>query len=188
VSQPDSRPLLIRIAKLVDRLKERSASTSRFAFFNDPSKVIFVAAFIISIVTTVYSWRKDNLETQLANRRQLDATMQQLVDVGIKNYEFTTKNKSDPNIGAMAGSFTARTGFMANKAAQVLRDLRNGTAIDYIMVGNALSSAGEYSKASLTFRQAIQAARLRNAENTSALRVVTEKIRTNPIWIGFSRF
>jgi hypothetical protein len=54
------------------------------------------------------------INTQLANRRQLDATIEKLIDMGLKNYEFAARNHNDPNLGAMTSWFTAQTGLMAN--------------------------------------------------------------------------
>src|SRR6202171_3402877 len=107
----DPRPLQIRIARLEDKLN-KDDSRKRPGLFGDPSKVISIAAFIISIVTTVYSWRKDHLETQLANRKQLNETIQQQIDTGLKAYEFSTKNKSDPTVAALSGWFNAQADLM----------------------------------------------------------------------------
>lgn len=173
----DSRPLLIRIAKLEDKLN-KDGSTKRPGFFGDPSKLISIAAFIISIVTTAYSWRKDHLEAQLANRKQLNDTIQQLIDTGIKNYEFSKNNKSDPNVGTLSGWFNAQTSLMAGKAAEGLAELKNGRPIDYLMVGNALLTAGNTSKATVLFKQAIDVAQQRREENSTWVHLVAEKVKT----------
>lgn len=173
----DLRPLQIRIARLEDKLNKDDLR-KRSRLFGDPSKVIAIAAFIISIVTTAYSWRKDHLETQLANRKQLNETIQQLIDTGIKTYEFSTKNKSDPTVANLSGWFNAQTSLMANRAGEGLAELKNGKPIDYIMVGNALLSAGNTSKATLLFKQAIQVVEQRRAQNTSWVHLVTDKVKT----------
>lgn len=142
--------------------KERSAP-----FIKDPSKVISIAAFIISISTTVFAWRKENIEAHIAQRRQLDATIQQLVDVGFKNFEFLAKNRYDPNIGAMTGWFYSQTGMLAQKAAQELTLSKKGSLIDYLVVGNALLEAGQPTKAMDLFQRAVQIGQAKQAEDDS---------------------
>jgi hypothetical protein len=132
----DPRPVLLRITKLEERLKEKPKR--KFGFFSDSSKVISITAFAVSMITTVYSWRKDDLQAHDVTRRQFDSTMEKLVDVGFKNYEFTTKNKDQPNFGVMAGWFNAQSGLMANKAIQQLAAIEDASIFDYLMVGNAL--------------------------------------------------
>lgn len=154
--QNESKPVLIRIARLEDQFRKQSKQTSGSKYFADPSKVISIAAFIISIVTTIYSFRKDALENQLASRKELDASIQQMIDVGIKTYELNSKNKADPNYGALSGWFTAQSGLLANKAAASLDELKNASTIDFILVGNALVGIGNYRKASQIFSKAIK--------------------------------
>src|SRR5260221_3811679 len=137
----DPRPVLVRIAKLEERLKEKRKP--RFGFLSDSSKAISISAFIISIVTTGYSWRKDDLQAHEAARRQFVSTMEQLVDIGFKNYEFTAKNKNEPNFGITAGWINAQSGLIVNKAIQDLAAINDASIFDYIMVGNTLVSVGQ---------------------------------------------
>jgi hypothetical protein len=85
------KPLVVRIAKVEERLKEEPKSW--FGFLKDSLKMISISAFIVSIVTSIYSWRRDNQQAQEAARRQFDSTIQSYVDMGIKNFEFSTKYK-----------------------------------------------------------------------------------------------
>src|SRR4051794_6315153 len=150
----DSSPTLLRLMRLEEKVKASSKERSA-GFFKDPSKIVSIAAFIISITTTVYAWRKENIEAQIAQRRQLDTTIQQLIDAGFKNFEFLAKNKNDPNIGSMTGWFYSQTGMLAQKAAQELALSKNGSLIDYLVVGNALLEAGQSSKGTDLFQRAV---------------------------------
>jgi tetratricopeptide (TPR) repeat protein len=176
--QIESKPALIRIAKLEDQLRQQDKQKSGSKFFADPSKVISIAAFIISIVTTVYSFRKDALETQVANRRQLDASIQQMIDVGIKTYELNSKNRNDPNYGGLSGWFNAQSGFLANKAAVSLDELKNASTIDFLLVGNALAGIGNYSKASQNFSRAIKINEQNRVDDESFVRRALRPIKS----------
>jgi hypothetical protein len=121
-------------------------------------------------MTTVYAWRKENIEAQIAQRRQLDTTIQQLIDAGFKNFEFLAKNRNDPNIGSMTGWFYSQTGMLAQKAAQELTLSKNGSLIDYLVVGNALLEAGQSSKATDLFQRAVQIGQAKQAEENTYLR------------------
>jgi len=133
----DPRPVFVRIAKLEERLKEKPKA--RFAFFKDSSRVLSVCAFVVSIVTTTYSWRKDDLQTHEAARREFDSTMQQAVDIGLKTYEFQVKNKDQPNLGAMMGWFNMQTGLLMNKSIQELAAMDDPSMFDYTVVGNIVA-------------------------------------------------
>lgn len=71
----DSSPILLRLMRLEEKVKASNKERPA-GFFKDPSKIISIAAFIISIATTVFAWRKENIEAQIAQRRQLDTTIQ----------------------------------------------------------------------------------------------------------------
>lgn len=167
VIKKDVTPLLIRIAKLEGRLREIQKPPSRLQLLADPSKIISIAAFIISIATTVYAWRKESFDAQIASRRQLDSTLQQMVDIGLKNFELYSKNKSDPTFGNVIGWFTSQNLFMANKAAASLSELKNTTTVDHLMVGNALTVAGDYSRASKVYAAAVKLNEQTQIENQS---------------------
>jgi tetratricopeptide (TPR) repeat protein len=170
----DPRPVLLRIAKLEERLKERPKP--RFGFLSDYSKAISISAFLISIVTTIYSWRKDDLQAHEAARRQFDATMEQLVDIGFKNFEFTAKNRNEPNFGAMAGWFNAQSGLMGNKAIQELAAIDDATIFDYIMVGNTLVSVGQPARASTLFRKAIEIGQQKKRDSDQIASRIIKKV------------
>jgi len=149
----DQRPVLIRIARLEERLKEKPKL--RFAFFKDSSRLISISAFIISIVTTIYSWRKDDIQGHEAARREFDSTMQQVIDIAVKNFEFQVKNKDEKNLGAMNGWFNTQTGLLQNKAIQDLAGLHDASMFDYIVVGNLLA-VGQPARATKLIDKAIE--------------------------------
>ena len=173
----DSTSALIRIARLEEQLRQQNKQRSGSKFYSDPSKVISIAAFVISIVTTVYSFRKDALETQVANRKQLDASIQQMIDVGIKTFELNAKNKADPNYGALSGWFNAQSGFLANKASASLDEMKSASTIDLLLVGNALAGIGNYSKASQNFSKAIKIHQQNQADEESFIRRTLRPIK-----------
>src|SRR5262249_41699557 len=100
----------------------------------------------------------------ITQRRQLDLTIQQLVDVGFKNFEFLEKNRNSPNIGSMSGWFSSQAGMLAQKAAQELALSKKGSLIDYLVVGNALLEANQATKAMDLFQRAAQIGEAKQAE------------------------
>ena len=161
----ETAPVLIRLAKLESQLRDdKSKRKNQLSFLSDPSRLISIAAFLISVVTTGYSFRKDAMDAQAAHRKELDSTIQQMIDVGIKTYELNAKNKNDPSFGTLAGWFNAESGFLAERAAASLADVHGATTIDYLLVGNALTTVGNYSKASEIYSTAIKL----NAQNVAS--------------------
>jgi hypothetical protein len=171
----DPRPVFVRIAKLEERLKEKPKA--RFAFFKDSSRVLSVCAFVVSIVTTTYSWRKDDLQTHEAARREFDSTMQQAVDIGLKTYEFQVKNKDQPNLGAMMGWFNMQTGLLMNKSIQELAAIDDPSMFDYTVVGNIVAP-GQPSRATTLLKKAIEIGVQKRKEHNQFLYQVMEKIQS----------
>ncbi|MCK1518069.1 hypothetical protein IVB22_37430 [Bradyrhizobium sp. 190] len=176
MSNRDSAPVLLRLKKLEEKVEASSKKRSS-SFFTDPSKLISISAFIISIATTFYSWRKENVESQIAQRRQLDATIQQMIDGGIKNFEFSVRNANHPNVGALSGWFNAQIALSAKKAALELALSGTGTITDYIMVGNALLDANDYSRAGVAFQRAVQIGQEKQAAEDSSLYRLAKSFR-----------
>jgi tetratricopeptide (TPR) repeat protein len=169
----DPIPVLVRIAKLEERLKGKPKT--RFAFFKDSSKIIAVSAFIVSIVTTIYSWRKDDIQSREAARRQFDTTIQQAIDNAVKLYEFQVKNKDQPNLGAMNGWFNTQSGLLQNKAVQDLAALNDVSMFDYINAGNIVS-IGQPARATELFQKAIDIGLQKKKERDQFLYKVIQKI------------
>jgi tetratricopeptide (TPR) repeat protein len=176
MSNRDSAPVLLRLKRLEQKVEASSKKRSP-SFFTDPSKLISISAFIISIATTFYSWRKENVESQIAQRRQLDSTIQQMIDGGIKNFEFGVRNENRPNVGAMSGWFNAQIALSAQKAAQELALSGTGTITDYIMVGNALLDANEFSRAGAAFQRAVQIGQEKQAAEKGSLYHLVKSFR-----------
>jgi hypothetical protein len=154
MTSDDPRSIQLRIAKLQERLSEKPKR--RFDFLKDSSKAISISAFVISVVTTVYSWRKEDMQAHEAARRQFDTTMQQLVDRGLTEFEFTAKNRNQPNFGVIAGWFNAQSGLMANRVVQDLAAIDSASMFDYIMVGSTLLKTAQFSRAETLFDRAIK--------------------------------
>ena len=161
--------------KLEEKVKA-SNKEQPAGFFKDPSKVISIAAFIISIATTVFAWRKENIDAQIAQRRQLDSTIQQLIDVGFKNFEFLAKNRNDPNMAGMTGWFATQTGMLAQKAAQELALSKKGGLVDYMVVGNALLEANQPKRAMELFQRAVQIGQANQVAENTLLRRLTKQV------------
>jgi tetratricopeptide (TPR) repeat protein len=172
----DPRSVDLRIAKLRERLREKPKT--RFEFLKDSSKIISISAFIISVVTTVYSWRKDDLRAHEVARRQFDSTMQQMVDTAFKNFEFTEKHKTEPSFGQLAGWFNAQQGLMGNKVVQDLASVHDASMLDYIMVGYNLVSLGQNSRAATLFERAIEIGHQRKKEHDQIVFKVIRTIET----------
>jgi tetratricopeptide (TPR) repeat protein len=171
----DPTPVLLRIAKLEERLKEKPKT--RFAFFKDSSKVLSICAFIVSILTTVYSWRKDNVQAHEAARREFYNTMQQTIDIGLKNYDFQIRNKDQPNIGAMSGWFNTQTGLLQNKAVQQLAVIDDASMFDYIVVGYVVSAL-QPARATTLFKKAIEIGLQKKKEHNQVLYKAMQKIQS----------
>ena len=171
----DPRSVLVRIAKLQERLREKPKA--RFDFLKDSAKVLSVCAFVVSIITTIYSWRKDDVQTHQAARREFDSTMQQAVDVTLKIYEFQVKNKNQQNFGVINGWFNTQSALLQNKAIQDLAALDGASMLDYVTAGNIVA-AGQPARAATLFKRAIEMGLQKKRERYQFLYNVVDKIES----------
>ena len=66
------------------------------SFFRDPSKVIALSAFIISMVTAVYGYLRETRQDEDALRNRLRTALTQSGDLAVKYQELRGKYGSDP--------------------------------------------------------------------------------------------
>jgi tetratricopeptide (TPR) repeat protein len=156
--QPNIKPIELRLKRIEDNLYAEPKKKLRFAWLTDPARLTSLAALIISLTTTFHSWRKDTLQSQEDRRKQFDSAIEQLIDNGLKNYEYVKNNRSAENFGAMSSWFTSQAMVMRDKAASSMVGLENVTTGQYILVGTAMINAGQPLRAAKLYQMAIDLA------------------------------
>jgi tetratricopeptide (TPR) repeat protein len=152
----NNKPIELRLKRLEEALSKQPKKQSALSWLADPARAISFTALLISLTTTIYTWRKDTLQSEEAQRRRLDSAIEQLIDNGLKNYEYREKNKGAENFGLMNSWFTSQALIMRDKAANSMLGLDDVTAGQYLLVGNAMVAAGQPNRASFLFRKAIE--------------------------------
>jgi tetratricopeptide (TPR) repeat protein len=151
-----SKPIELRLKRLEDALSKTPKKQSALAWLADPSRAISFTALLISLTTTIYTWRKDAIQSQDFRRRQLDSAIEQLIDNGFKNYEYIKNNKGAENFGVMNSWFSSQAVIMREKAANAMTGLDEVTAGQYLLIGNAMVTGGQPNRAAVLFRKAIE--------------------------------
>jgi len=153
-----NKPIELRLKRLEEAAAGKPKKQSRLAWLADPARVISLVALFITLITTIYTWRKDAIQSQEARRREFNSAIEQLIETGLKNYEYIKNNKGDQNFGLMNSWFTSQSMIMRDKAANSMLGLDGLSAGQYILVGNAMMTAGQPNRASKLFQKAVEVA------------------------------
>jgi tetratricopeptide (TPR) repeat protein len=152
------KPIELRLKRIEESLSGQPKKKSRFAWLSDPARVTSIAALIISLTTTMHTWRKDALQSQEDRRKQFDSAVEQLIENGLKNYEYVKNNKNAENFGLMSSWFTSQAMVMRDKAASAMAGLDNVTTGQYLLVGTAMMNAGQPLRAVKLYQKALDLA------------------------------
>ncbi|MHB0784420.1 hypothetical protein [Bradyrhizobium sp. 5.13L] len=164
------KPIELRLKRLEEATAAKPRKRSRLAWladFADPARAVSLAALVITLATTIYTWRKDAIQSQEARRREFDSAIEQLIETALKNYEYVKNNKGEQNFGAMNSWFSSQTLIMRDKAANSMLGLDGVSVGQYLLVGNAMMTGGQPNRASELFKKAVEVAQYQRDKNVS---------------------
>lgn len=113
----------------------------KYPWYRDTSLIISVAAFFISVVTTVVSWYRTYQQDINAIQLQLSNVLQQTHALKLQNMEYFAKYKDDPGLySQLSVALNERNVQLAREAYSLARSLGNSaSAIHLIAASQALS-------------------------------------------------
>jgi hypothetical protein len=143
-----------RIDALIEEREKRSKR-----FIKDPSQVIAVAAFIISLATTLASAYRTYKQDTSQRKSDLRAVLLQLNANYLSGAEFGIKYQTDPAFPAIASYIRANNIVNAKQAYSILQEIgRSATSAEYNLVAFALQNANEIAIAEWVSLKALEMA------------------------------
>jgi hypothetical protein len=98
-------------------------------WYRDTSVVISVAAFLISIVTTVFSWYRSYQQDVTAIQGQLSAVLERATALQRTNFDYYFKLKDDPLYGSVSAVLNQENVQLATQAYSLARTLGENASV-----------------------------------------------------------
>ncbi|HEX9471173.1 MAG TPA: hypothetical protein VF957_16695 [Bradyrhizobium sp.] len=135
----------IRIDLLEARLDELLADRKpKTPWFKEPSLIISIAAFFISVVTTTTSEYRTYRQGVEAQKAQLRTLVLQLNSGSLQAVELAAKYKGDPSLVTISSVLNVQNTLAAKQAYQLVKAIgKDATSMDFGIVAYALGTAGE---------------------------------------------
>jgi hypothetical protein len=118
-------------------------------WYRDTSVVISIAAFLISIVTTVFSWYRSYQQDVIATRGQLSAVLERATALQRTNFDYYFKLRDDPlyaSVSAILNQENVQLSTQAYSLARALGDNASVTQLNnaaYFLMASDLSIPGK---------------------------------------------
>lgn len=119
------------------------------AWYRDTSVVISVAAFLISMVTTVFSWYRSYQQDITAIQGQLSAVLERATALQRTNFDYYYKLKDDPLYGSVSAVLNQENVQLATQAYSLARALGENASVTqlnnaaYFLMASDLSVPGK---------------------------------------------
>lgn len=142
-SKPDQGLRLGILEARVDALS--SADNKRKTRgLKDPATLVALAAFLISIVTTVTSGYRTYIQDLDTKKAQLRLLLVDLGSQALQRVELTAKYKNDPSLPTITAELYSNNIITAKQAYLLVKELgTNASSVDFGLVSHALGNIGE---------------------------------------------
>lgn len=110
----------------------------------DPATIIALAAFLISIVTTLTSAYWTYMQDLNSKKAQLRLLLVDLSSEALQTVELSAKYKNDPSLPTITAELYSNNIITANQAYSLAKELgRSASSVDFGLVSTALGNIGE---------------------------------------------
>jgi hypothetical protein len=134
----------LRLAAVEARVDVLLSGQSKPPWFKNPSFIISLAAFLISIVTTVASGYRTYREDVEAQKAQLRTVLGQINAVQLQYAELSAKLGNHPAMANIVTTLRTQKLFLAKQAYTLVKEIGDGaSAVDLGVVGYTVADAGE---------------------------------------------
>ncbi|MFO1102681.1 MAG: hypothetical protein U1E20_07250 [Methylocystis sp.] len=148
-----------RLSALEARVDTLSAETEKKkskSFVKDPTQLIAVAAFIISLGTTIMSAYRTYQQDKSQIKSDLRTTIMQLNANYLTGTEMSIKYKDNEHLSSLASYVNSYNTLNARQAYSILRELgSSASAFDHIYVSFALKNSGNFASAEQLAKRAV---------------------------------
>lgn len=120
------------------------ASKNKNTWIHQPTLIISMAAFIISLVTTVASAYRTYRQDVEARKTELRALISQFNAAQLQSIELEYKYKNDPYLPNISSTLNVQNMVTIKQAYLLVKELgRDASSIDFGIIAYALSSVGD---------------------------------------------
>ena len=186
---PDAAPITdldqtSRLAAIEGRVDVLVSAAGQFQtpWFRNPSFIISLAAFLISIVTTVASAYRTYREDVEAQRAQLRTVFSQLNSVELRAAEYSAKFNNHPALAGIRSTLNTQSMFLAKQAYTLVKEIGDdASAIDLAFAGYAVANVGEMALGEELEMKALEKAKnateyIGAARALGAMKLATQRI------------
>jgi tetratricopeptide (TPR) repeat protein len=137
-----------RLKEEIDSLRIAMAEKSRPGY-TQLSIIIAIAAFLLSVSTTIYSAKRDLNQDVNSDRQELSTLIQRLSAIPKESLEARQKYPRDPRtVVALSTYLNEENSVIAKRAAEIIDRLPSDriSSAEYLAVSIALASSGAYDR------------------------------------------
>ena len=162
VSNPEPASQSDRLSALESRIDSLIAATDKHkskSFIHDPTQLIAVAAFIISLGTTVISGYRTYQQDKSQVKSDLRTAIMQLNANYVTGAEMGIKYKDNGQLASLASYINSYNTLNARQAYSILQELgSSASAFDHMYVAFALKNASNFATAEQLGKKALDLA------------------------------